>query len=1051
MSRNVSFGWVWWFAGSVGILFATTAGAQTAPVAATPPATVSTNVQDYSQGFRAFIRMGLPDTSKAKYVKLDYYGGSMQAGMGYGMYELQLAGNAWLISENKDAKSLFVSSTGRTMELFDQKATMKKQEAEARSNAVTQALAVWKGEKKPAVQVIAYGANQWAEAGNWTATDLSRDLARATAFVDKKIKAKSSGAREARYDSFLHSDEPAGQLFIFATFAWQNGKIQEANALAGRLFTLVGDSRKVIIGALNVLANAQLTATVDIFRKTGDWKAYQVAVSELLKKYPAGWRQAGAAKVLADRLQARAAMVEPPAIKGEGLSDEDLKLAAALASESHQVGMYGGMGELWILPQSKAMRGMKDDSAIGRIKARGLKSVPLLIALVPDETLCPLRRNEIGMSTSSSSSDAQKPEAERAQIYYNQMDRPVTRGEISRALLAPLSKRDPNMSHDGSEDTPEEVIEAAKQVYATLKPLTPAAMAKHFLSNGDQNQQHAAINYMLQNDFETNAPVIEAFLLTPPQDESGGMSMMGGYDGGLAQQYVQKRGEKAAEFVEKYIAVRKKIEMPAGMADKEEHVKQMEKQAEREFKTLRALVKKQDLTETVAALSKSGDDNETAMMAYTALGRQPPAKAVPALLGVAVNSTSVTVRVKILQMMPMLRYSGMQEEAQAEMGEAMADATPDAMEAVMKTLADKNKLTIGTNAAGWQVLMADTRAMPGGKMYRGGEYEWTVADMAATCIETLYGSKSPMEQYSRRGGAQNLRPDVAMKVTRARATARLSGKPEDQLPKMPSADDVTAERRKAIEVELLKAAPAALAAMLDKLTDAESLYVAELAGENEAITKAMAPLSRRIVSVKTAPELSAVEAARLQKLMGTMVSTNTLAEMRELCKRQVATGVAFSVTLSSGGLGKGLALNVTPVGDAMQKMYGSSYMSMLGGKGKKQKGLIIGALMNGQNYGHGMWMVDLPAAVAPTGTVAAAVSDASDDTVETQQGYMETMLESQQEQFETAAETFCKSSEALGAGASVSYTGMIPAKPKDEKKGSGDDDDGEAGMMDVMF
>lgn len=1027
MSRSVTFGSGLGFAGSMGILFAVTAGAQTAPVAAaaTSPTSVVTNVQDYSQGFRAFIRMGLPDTTKARYVKLDYYGGGMHNSMSYSLQEAQLSGNAWLISENKDAKSVLVSSMGSTLELFDQKSFMKKQEAEARSNAVAQAAAAGKNDGKRSVVNLSHRLNVWGETANWTSIDLSRDLAKATAFVDKKIKAKAAGGKEMRYDSFLQSDEPAGLLFMLSAFAWQNGRTQEANVLAGRLFTLVGDSRKVIVGALNVMANAQLSSEVDVFRKTGDWKVYQAAVADLLKKYSAGWRQAGAARVLADRLQARAAMVEPPAIQGEGLTAEDLKLAATLASEVHQGGMYGGMGELWILPQPRAMRGMNDESAIGRIKARGLKSVPLLIALIPDETLCPLRRNELGMSTSSSSSDAQKPEAERALIYYNQMDRPVTRGEIARALLAPLFKRDPNMHHETSETTPEEVLEEARQVYATLKPLAPSALAKHFLNNGDQNQKNAAISYMLQNDFETNAPVIEAFLLTPPQDESGGMSM--GFDGGLAQQYVQKRGDKAAEFVEKYIAMREKVELPAGMADNVDYAKMMKQQAEREIKTLRALVKKQDLSETVASLVKSGDENEAAMMAYTALGRQPPAKAVPALLAVAVNTTNVAVRVRILQMLPMLRYSGMQENMQEELSEG---ASPETMEATMKKFADKNKLTIGTNAAEWKILLADTRAMPGGRQFSGSAYEWTVADMAATGIETLYGQTSPMESYGRRGGAENLRPDVAMKITRARAAARLAGKPEDQLPKMPTADDVTAERRKAIAADVVKASPAALGAILNNLTDAEGLFLAEAASENDAIMKALAPLSRRIAEVKTAPALPAAEAARLQKLAGTMLSTNVIGEMRELCKRQMALGAAFAVTLSSGGLGKGLHLDVTPVDESMMRMYGSSYASMMNGVGGKRKGMVMGALMNGQNYGHGMWLVDLPASVAPTGTVATASAD-SDDNAEDKISSMERVFESQQEQFETAVETFCKPDESFSQSTTVSFTGVIPAKEKE--------------------
>lgn len=161
-------------------------------------------------------------------------------------------------------------------------------------------------------------------------------------------------------------------------------------------------------------------------------------------------------------------------------------------------------GELWILPPAKAMRGMNDDSVISRIKARGIKSIPLLIALVPDETFCPLLRNDVGLPTVTSSSDhdTTNPEAERAQGLFSRMDRPLTRREIARALLAPLCRREENVRHDESEVAPEELTEAAKQAYATLKPLAPSALATHFLKNGDQSQQQVAVSYMIQNDLE---------------------------------------------------------------------------------------------------------------------------------------------------------------------------------------------------------------------------------------------------------------------------------------------------------------------------------------------------------------------------------------------------------------------------------------------------------------------------------------------------------------------------------------------------------------------
>jgi hypothetical protein len=84
-------------------------------------------------------------------------------------------------------------------------------------------------------------------------------------------------------------------------------------------------------------------------------------------------------------------------------------------------------------------------------------------------------------------------------------------------------------------------------------------------------------------------------------------------------------------------------------------------------------------------------------------------------------------------------------------------------------------------------------------------------------------------------------PDMMRKVMRARAEARLAGKTEEQLPVVPSPEDVTPDRRKAIKADLAKVGAEGLTAFIDKLTDAEKMYLAEAAAENEAIQKSLTP------------------------------------------------------------------------------------------------------------------------------------------------------------------------------------------------------------------
>jgi hypothetical protein len=415
---------------------------------------------------------------------------------------------------------------------------------------------------------------------------------------------------------------------------------------------------------------------------------------------------------------------------------------------------------------------------------------------------------------------------------------------------------------------------------------------------------------------------------------------------------------------------------------------------------------------------------------------QAPATAVPILLAAAVKTTNANARVRILQMMPMLRYAGMEGALEAELMEAGEDAAA----AILKKYADKNKLNISSNAAEWNILLADTRPMATGRRYAGTAVEMTVADLAATGIESLYGDSSQMEEwFGRHRTVEALRPNLMLKINRARAAARLAGKTEDELPKVPSADDVTADRRKALEAEVLNAKSEAMGAILDKLTDAESLYLSGVVGESEPIMKALTPLSRRVAAVQLAAALPAADAARLQKMTGAALPTNALAELRDICTRQLAAGAAIALHLSSGGIGRGLRLDVAPVDETTRRTYGYGYLSMLRGKGGAGQGLVMGVAHSGQEHGQGLWLVKLVAPSASTGAVAAVTAGDEDDAADQWEAF-ERMQESQQEQFQAAAEAFGKPDEYLGPDALVSFTGILPSKDKNGETEATDED-----------
>lgn len=981
-----------------------------------PPASAATKARDYSQGFRAFLRMGLPDTSKATYVQLDRQRPGMFGPKDYSLREVQLRGNAWLLEEDKSATSTLLTTSGVVLELFDAQAHRKRLEAA--------------GDRRDGFRAAGGMAGRpYVPTGSWRPRDLGRDLDKALDFVAKKLEAKAAGRPELRYDAFMRSDEGPGTLFLLAVLAWQNGREAKANALAGRLFELAGDSRKVILGAMNVMADAQLAATATSFRITGDWKAYQAAVAALLEKYPVGWRKAGAARLLLDRLQKRASMTAPPPVTGEGLDDEDRALAVALAMENDSAAFYGHSSALWFLsPSGSARRGDETAGVVGRIQARGLQSIPLLLALARDETLCPRFRSDIGMPIRHTSwgRETEQREEERTRTYYREMDRPLTRGEIARHLLEPLCRRADSGQrrwHNEGERSPEEVVASARETYRAIRELPRVEQAAYFLKNGDSPQQQAAIGFLMEDDIEKHAPRIEDFLLTPPADRTE--IVYGGYGGGPVMRYVQKRGEKAADFVERYAAMRRNIERPAGMASEKSVAEQMRKALDQELATLRALVRKPDLSEAIDALVTAGKGEDRELMApFLMLGRLPAKTVAPALLKAAVESTNVTVRSRILRMMPMLRFAGMEEKMQQGM-ESEKD-----VEAAMMALSAQNQASIGTNAAAWKILLNDPRPAVASGFWFAGAQNLTLADLAATAMETLYGAASAMDLYGGRNG-ENLPTEVMMRVLRARAMARLERTPEAELPQWPSAEDVPEERRAAIVAAVTQAAPADLPKRLEEFSAAENLYLAQVVEEDAAVGKALAGPSRRIASVRVDAALPDAAAARLKELEGAAVTTNAIAAMRACCMQRLADGEAFSIRLTSAGVGRGLGLVAQSFDAAGQGGMGySNFIGPINRKATKPRGLVWGMLRGGEDrFAQATWLVQLSPEVFPDGAAAEKAGGGDMDDEEEIEERMMRRFEKQQEAFAEAAQAFCGGEEPLSGNASISFVGMLPPKP----------------------
>jgi len=142
----------------------------------------------------------------------------------------------------------------------------------------------------------------------------------------------------------------------------------------------------------------------------------------------------------------------------------------------------------------------------------------------------------------------------------------------------------------------------------------------------------------------------------------------------------------------------------------------------------------------------------------------------------------------------------------------------------------------------------------------------TISQFAAWLIETLHNpeGESDLQLFSQRAGS------AGQELIEARATARIEGKPESEIPALPSPEDLSDSQKQDIETSLLAAAgnPEELRNKLDALSLAEKLHaVGPPANFRSEEIKESTPLEAAIESVQF--EIASVEdSAEMEFLSG---------------------------------------------------------------------------------------------------------------------------------------------------------------------------------------
>ena len=750
-------------------------------------------VPDFSKGFAMFHKLGVPDVSKASYIKIND-----------GNYHdsQNMAGNAWLIKDNGD-KGIIVFKDNVKIE-FPNPVTIRKQRAEELKELKKK----FKGKKKKLAEAqkaldIKYGK---IKSVTYRKADLKKDLA-----VFNKLLNKVVSQNERDMFNMNTANRGVGQIFIYAINLYDKGYKREANKAASILFKKFG-RKKIIVSAVNQLANDLNTGIYRDFLKTKDWKSYSYKLDALIKKMPAAWTKKPALKILAFRIKERIAG-KIPEINQKGLSPKDLEIAKKLVNVKKF-----SRTNLWLLPPPKAEKmyraaSVEKENVFEEIFAKGVEAIPLLTALLKDNYLTDVAIEYPDFHYPSFARQEMRDEFNPEKAYKRLQMRPMSRGDIARALLRSiLLEQERSFDEDDEDDTASRALE----LYKTLKGKATEEIAEYYLKHGTPyGQKRAAVNYLVETKNPKYIAVVEKYYID-------NASIHSRYE---VTQYLETRGAEAKEFVKKYLkalkeSLKSQLKQEGRYSESEKQLLETKKRLDKQYEEIVKAFKKYLSSETaeqllmkIAAKKKLEDSDYGAL--HFKCKNITFNKLVPMFLKAAIASKGIEVKSSLLRLSTRFQR-------------------PDYRGKNIKVFTDFK----GTKAL-WLKLINDKSIFPNTTDYTIGQYTLYV-------IEQI--SKKKID-YSRQRKMRLLSVERYNAILRKRALGRLDGKSEDKLAPLPDASKISKAEYKKVIAELEKTPVKQLAGKIKKLSNNMFLKLAENISSHQALNKKMLVIANKITKI----------------------------------------------------------------------------------------------------------------------------------------------------------------------------------------------------------
>lgn len=703
-------------------------------------------------GFAKLEQLGAPNVAKAVYVKLE-----SGAAAPLLPYTYETRGNAWMLTEIRGTngcplKATFVTADAATIEVGYSDDRWQNRES---------------------------GTTHARIFGTWRPANLERDTRAVLSFLnDMHDESASSGV-------YLGSDTRAA-LFLFAMHLFQRGDTNNASRIVTELFRHVQDRRVVILEALNRLADTQYGQVYRDFQASHDWTAYRSGITNLMTRYPRGWKERPALELLVERINQRLSGTPQAPITTNELSQADLELATRFLNlRSVQAKPeYESAEAIWLLPTTWTNRYPVADNADLAARARGVAGLPFLVALANDGALTeadaePFRSRNYTRRTPDSDAE------DKALAWFNCIPRPATRGEAALAILADILPD--SLLHDSSwsQTKPEPLLETAKALHTEFSDRPEEQLAVRFLRENSRTFDEPILTLLLPIAIQRRVPAFETYIASDFAEDHAQYSFMSEPDQvakrrtSLLTRYAALRGAEVQPLVTQLVA---RIEYEAAHYKKPDNVSygSDEANAKHEAEMTRKLhevatrltaVRFETPTDALLdAALQSGDSNDLLAARLRAL---PLEDAVGLLLDKAVLTNAPAARLKAAGQIATVR----REDATKGM-----KLNPVAHAAAWRDLiADERHITnTVTSVADTflclnEALFSPTNTLPpeaDGPRWRHSDdyYDYDLQRRSVGCL-----AARTIATYGVDGRT----------LVRARVLARLTGTPEADLPKYP--------------------------------------------------------------------------------------------------------------------------------------------------------------------------------------------------------------------------------------------------------------------------